>query len=78
MNSEFLKLKKSDFWKGLIVAVLTACFTGLSSAITNATDFASFNWQSVALASAGGFVAYIIKNLFTNSNGEMLKGENQA
>lgn len=75
MNSEFLKLKKADFWKGLVVAILTAGVTALSTAISNATDFASFNWQSVVLASAGGFVAYILKNLFTNSNGEAFKPE---
>lgn len=75
MNSEFLKLKKADFWKGLLVAVLTACFTALTSAITNATDFASFNWQSVVLAAVSGFVAYLSKNLFTNSAGEIFKKE---
>lgn len=74
-KSEFLKLKRADFWKGLIVAVLTALLTGLSTAIAGATDFASFNWQSVVLASAGGFVAYMLKNLFTNSEGEILKTE---
>lgn len=74
-KSEFLKLKRADFWKGLIVAVLTAAVTGLSTAISTATDFASFNWQSVVLASAGGFVAYILKNLFTNSEGDILKAE---
>jgi hypothetical protein len=73
MNSEFLKLKKSDFWKGLIVAVLTAGFTAVSSAVASANDFSSFNWQSVALASLGGFSAYIVKNLLTNSDGDTLK-----
>jgi membrane protein implicated in regulation of membrane protease activity len=76
-NSEFMKLKKADFWKGLIVSILAAGFTALSTAISSASDFASFNWQSVVLAAAGGFVAYIIKNFFTNSNGETFKSEQQ-
>lgn len=75
MNSEFLKLKKADFWKGLIVSVLSAAIAALYTAITSATDFASFNWQSVVLAAAGSFVAYVTKNLFTNSDGETFKGE---
>lgn len=75
MRSEFLKLKKADFWKGLIVAILTAGVTTLSTAIANANDFASFNWQSVVLAAAGGFVAYIVKNFFTNSEGQTFKQE---
>ena len=29
MNSEFLKLKKADFWKGLVVAILTAGVTAI-------------------------------------------------
>ena len=76
-NSEFLKLTKADFWKGSIVAILTAGFTALSTAISGASDFASFNWQSVILGGAGGFVAYIIKNFFTNSEGETFKSEQQ-
>lgn len=75
MNSSFLKLKKADFWKGLVVAILTAAVTALSSAIASATDFASFNWQSVVLAASGGFVAYILKNFFTNSEGQTFKPE---
>lgn len=77
-NSEFLKLKKVDFWKGLIIAVLTAGITSLSTVLSNATDFASLNWQSIVIASIGGFVAYITKNLFTNSNGELLKKEDNG
>jgi hypothetical protein len=70
MNSEFLKLKKADFWKGLIVAVFTAAVTALQSALLNASDFASINFQSIAIAGASGFVAYIIKNLLSNSDGK--------
>lgn len=76
--SEFLKLKKADFWKGLFVAVLTAAITALSNSIATATDFASFNWQIIVLSSAGAFVAYITKNLFTNSDGKLLKSEKHA
>lgn len=77
MNSQFLRLKKADFWKGLVVAVLTAGVTALSTAITNATDFASFNWQPVVLSSLGAFVAYLTKNIFTNSDGKILKNESK-
>lgn len=73
MNSEFLKLKTSDFWKGLIVAGLAAGFSALTSALTSATNFSSFNWEGVVLASFGGFSAYIVKNFLTNSDGQLLK-----
>lgn len=72
-QSGFLKLKSADFWKGLIVAILSAAVTSLGAAISAATDFASFNWQLVVLSAAGGFVGYISKNFLSNSNGELLK-----
>ena len=75
MNSEFLKLKSADFWKGLVVAVITAAVTALYTALTQATDFATFNWQSILLAAGAGFVGYIIKNLFSNSEGVPFKPE---
>lgn len=77
-QSDFLKLKSADFWKGLLVAILTAIFTSLSSAIGAATDFASFNWQIIVLSAAGGFVGYITKNFLTNSVGEIMKTEKEA
>ena len=74
-NSDFLKLKSIDFWKGLIMAVLSSAFTALVSVIQTATDFKTFNWQMVVLSGVGGFVAYLTKNFFSNSNGEVLKKE---
>lgn len=74
-QSEFLKLKSADFWKGLTVAVFSATSTSLGSAIAVATNFADFNWQIVVLSGAGGFVGYISKNFITNSEGQMLKTE---
>jgi len=75
-KSKFGTLKTFDFWKGLIVAILTAGITSLESVISSATDFVSFNWQGVVLAAAGAFVAYIIKQFITNSDGQILKKEN--
>jgi len=75
-KSEFGKLKTFDFWKGLIVAMLTAGITSLGSIIESATSFEAFNWQGVVLAAVGAFVAYIIKQFITNSEGEILKKEN--
>jgi len=75
MDSKFLQLKKTDFWKGIIVATLSTACTGLCMALDMAVDFASFNWQIILLSAASGFVSYITKNLLTNSNGEAFRKE---
>ena len=72
-NSEFLKLGKADFWKGLLLSVLTAGVTAACTALTSASTLAEINWQGVGIAAAGAFLAYIIKNLLTNEQGEILK-----
>ena len=74
-TSEFMKLKSADFWKGLLLAVITAAITAAYTAITTTTDLAQFDWQPVGIASIGAFAAYILKNLFTNSEGTPLKPE---
>jgi len=74
-NSKFLKLKSKDFWKGLIVAVLMSAFTAAYEVVKDAQDLASFNWDTVILAGIAGLMAYLTKNLFTNSDGQPFKAE---
>lgn len=75
-RSKFLSLNTRDFLKGLFVAVLTAVFVFLQTVVV---DPELMNWKSVmikcgwtALAAALG---YLVKNLFTNSTGEILTSE---
>lgn len=74
-NSNFGKLKKSDFWKGLLMAVLSSFTTALVSIFANLSDLKAINWTYVLIAGGVGFLAYLQKNLFTNSDGEILKKE---
>jgi hypothetical protein len=75
MNSEFLKLKSVDFWKGLLVAVLTAAINSAYQLLLTSNDFNNINWQSIGIAAATAFLGYIIKNFLSNSNGQILKKE---
>lgn len=50
-----------DVYKGLKVAVILPVLTIVQTSIT-AGSF-SIDWREVGLAAAGGFVAYMIKNL---------------
>jgi hypothetical protein len=68
MKSKFFNLNLKDFLKGSIVAVLTALGTFLGS-VSNA-DLASIGKAAII-----AFLAYLVKNLFTNSDGQILKIE---
>ena len=77
MKSSFLNLKKSDFWKGLILAVLTAILSGLIVVLQSGSDFKTINFYPIWSSAGIAFCSYIIKNLLTNSSDQFLKKEQQ-
>jgi hypothetical protein len=72
MRSKFFSLNKRDFIKGLIVAVITGVLTfmvdGLKSGVP--LDLAFLGQIGINALIALG--SYLLKNLFTNSKGEIL------
>ena len=75
MNSLFLSLNTKDFIKGLLIAVLSAVVTILYNTIQ--TGSLTFDWKAIALTAMSSALAYIMKNLFTNSTGGFLKKESK-
>lgn len=73
MNSSIFTLNKSDFLKGLIIAVLTAVITVAYNTVQTGT--LAFDWKAISTAAASAALAYIMKNLLTNSDNEFLKKE---
>lgn len=73
MNSSIFTLNKADFIKGLIIAVLTSVLTILYNTVQ--TGSLTFDWKAIATAASSAALAYILKNLLTNSNDEFLKAE---
>lgn len=73
MNSQFFSLNTRDFVKGLFVAVFTAVITMLYTSI-QAGDLV-FNWKAIGMSALSSGLAYVMKNLLTNSNDEILKKE---
>ena len=70
--SDFLKLGKSDFIKGLFVSVLAALFTSLAASLnTPGFEFSALDWGQLLKAAEIAFVSYMSKNLFTDSNGKI-------
>jgi uncharacterized membrane protein YfcA len=74
-KSKFFTLSKRDFFRGLIVAVLTAIGSYLSAQITASVWVDEQLFKRVALTGVVALIAYLLKNLFTNSNDDFLTNE---
>jgi len=77
MRSKFLSLNVNDLLKGLLIAFLTALFTGLI-ALFQAGPF-EFDWltfRPIVMAAASAALAYLLKNWITNLQGQILVKDN--
>jgi VIT1/CCC1 family predicted Fe2+/Mn2+ transporter len=77
MRSKFLTLNVRDFLKGLLLAVLTAVITFMYDAIQSGTLFEPGWVKKAGMVALAALLAYLIKNLFTNTQGEILTPENK-
>lgn len=75
MKSSFLNLNIQDLLKGFVVAGLTAIGTVLLPSLESGLfpDLALLKTAGITGLTAG--IAYLLKNLFTNSNDKLLKTE---
>lgn len=73
MKSTFLNLNSTDYLKGLLIAVLSAVVTFLYTCI-QAGDLV-IDWKAIGMAALSAALAYITKNLLTNSKDELMKKE---
>ena len=71
MNSMFLRLAKNDFIKGLIVAMVGAALGVIIPAVKAGTVLDLSVLQGAAQLGIGAGIAYLTKNLFTNSEGKI-------
>jgi len=74
MNSTFLNLNTNDFIKGLIMAVLSSVITVVYQTVE--TGSLTFDWKAIGTIALTSALAYIMKNLFTNSTGKLFAKEN--
>lgn len=71
MKSSLFTLNKSDFVKGLVIAVLTGIITAAYTSVQDGSF--KFDWKAISITAISAAFAYITKNLLTNSNDEFLK-----
>lgn len=72
-TSNFLSWNTADFIKGFVIAILVPVFTVIQQSLN--AGVLVLDWKAISIAAIAGCVAYLTKNLFTNSNGELLKKE---
>ena len=72
--STFLNLNSSDFIKGLIMAVLSSVITVVYQTVEAGS--LTFDWKAIGTMAITSALAYIMKNLFTNSTGKLFGKEN--
>ena len=74
MNSTFFSLNTNDFLKGLVMAVLTSVITVVYQTVEAGSLV--FDWKAIGTLALTSALAYIMKNLFTNSTGKLFAKEN--
>jgi hypothetical protein len=75
MRSKYLKLNARDFINGIIVAILCTFITGFYQLVANGGVINWITVKPVVIAAIGSGVAYLTKNLLSNSKGQFMKGE---
>ena len=75
MNSNFLRLGTKDFIRGLVVAVIAVVLSGILPMLESGALPTIANLKAMGIAGLAAGVAYLLKNLFTNSQGQMAKTE---
>jgi len=73
MNSTLFNLNSTDFLKGLIMAVLSSVITVVYQTVEAGSLV--FDWKAIGTMALTSAIAYIMKNLFTNSTGKLFGKE---
>lgn len=71
----FLKLEWQDAFKAVILAVLFGVVTTIAPIISSHRFPNVEEWQAMGFDAINMVIAYILKNLLTNSEGKFLKTE---
>jgi membrane associated rhomboid family serine protease len=75
MKSKYLTLNAKDFFRGLLIAFLTAVISGIIEMLDIGTIFTWVTIKPVLIAGVSGALAYLLKCLMTNSQDQMFKRE---
>lgn len=74
-NSKFLGVSLHDFFKGVILAILTAICTPIYNYLESGGDPLQYNWHQCLGLALTAFVGYTLKQVLTNSEGKLFTKE---
>lgn len=75
MKSNFLNLNTQDLVKGFVVAALSASLTGLVATLDSGLLPTLTELKQAGIVGLTAGLSYLLKNLLTNSQDELLKKE---
>lgn len=75
MKSKFLNLDIKDAINGFVVAFLSAALTGIIATLDSGSLPSVAELKSAGVIGLTAGLSYLLKNVLTNSNGELLKKE---
>lgn len=75
MKSNFLNLNAQDVVKGFVVAFLSAALTGLVATLDSGALPSVVELKQAAIVGLTAGLSYLLKNLLTNSQDELMKKE---
>ena len=73
--SPFLKLTTADFWSGLIIAIISSIVAGVLAIVKLGRLPTGGEWITIGITALSAMLAYLVKNILSNSKGEFLKPE---
>jgi hypothetical protein len=71
--SNFLNLDLQDLTKGFVVAFLSAALTGIVAILETSQLPQMSDLKAAAIVGLTAGLSYLLKNVLTNSQGQMLK-----
>jgi hypothetical protein len=74
-QSKFLSWQWRDLLKGAVTSALTAAVTSIYTSINSGALPQGNDWKLIGISAAGAFLAYMLKNGLTNSDGQFAKTE---
>jgi hypothetical protein len=75
MKSSFLRLNTSDLVKGFVVAFLSASLTGIINTLDSGALPLLSELKQAGIVGLTAGLSYLLKNLLTNSEDELMKKE---
>lgn len=75
MKSKFLSLDTKDAINGFVVAFLSAALTAVLATLDSGALPTLTEVKSAGIIGLTAGLSYLIKNVLTNSNGELIKSE---